>query len=136
MLDIAKTLFDVAKGLFDLRGDLRKAARDRRDRIAEYFDALAGLVGAVASSLRQGQYPHGSCAQLEALAALMPETLEGLVDDNAARGYQEKLLEIRRIELLFGDLRSMPPDLAERKLVEIEEAAGYFLAIAMHLRAS
>ena len=136
MIDIAKTLFDVARGLFDLRGELRKATRDRKDRVADYFDSLATLVESVAASLRRGEYPHGSCAQLHTLASLMTTTLEGLIGEDEARDYQERLLGIWQIEQLFGDLQSMSPKQAENRLVEIEQAAGYFRAIAMHLRAA
>ena len=134
MLDIAKTIWEVGKGLFGVRGELQKAQRDRRDRLAAYFSELATLIESVSASLRLKQYPHGSCAQLQTLAQLMSETLRGLVGEQQAHDYQVKLLHVREIEMLFGQLQSLPPDKAEAKLAELDAAAGYFRATAAHLR--
>lgn len=132
MIDIAKTIWEVGKGIFGIRGDLQKARRDRRDRLAAYFSDLAGLIESVSASLKIQQYPHGSCAQLHALAQMMQKTLRGLVEPSQAQDYQERLMRVWEIEQLFGQLQD---DQKSRKsLVQLDEAAGFFRATAAHLR--
>lgn len=134
MIEIAKTVWEVGKGIFGVRGELQKARRDRRDRLAAYFSDLANLIESVSASLRVNQYPHGSCAQLQALAQLMSKTLEGLVDAKEAREYQDKLLRVWEIEQLFGQLQGMSKSKVSKRLAELDEAAGFFRATAAHLR--
>ena len=134
MLDIAKVIWEVGKGLFGIRNDLQKAGRDRRDRLAAYFGDLAALIESVSASLKVQQYPHGSCAQLHALAQLMQETLRGLVDPVQARDYQEKLMQVWEIEQLFGQLQGKPDTAVQKSLIQMDEAAGFFRATAAHLK--
>lgn len=134
MIDIAKTIWDVGKGIFSVRGELEKARRERRDRLASYFGDLASLIESVSASLRENKYPHGSCAQLHTLAQLMARTLKGLVEPEEARRYQEKLLRVWEIEQLFGELQGKPKATVAKRLVELDEAAGFFRATAAHLR--
>ena len=134
MIDIAKTIWEVGRGLFGVRGELQKARRDRRDRLANYFSDLASLIEEVSASLRTNQYPHGSCAQLQTLAQLMAKTLKGLADPDDAREYQEKLMRVWEIEQLFSQLQRQSNVKVNKCLAELDEAAGYFRATAAHLK--
>ncbi len=134
MLDIAKTIWDVGKGLFGMRAELQKAERARRDRVAEYFTDLGSLIEATSASLKARQYPHGSCAQLAQLAELMPETLKGLLDDQEVLEYRKKLLSVWQIERLHAELQPVPDSALPAELAPLDEAAGFFRAIAAHLR--
>jgi hypothetical protein len=134
MLDIAKTLFDLGKGLFGIRGELEKARKDRRDRAAEYFSNIARLIEETSALLKKKQYPHGKCAELEQLALLMPQTLKGVMADENIEGHKEALLSVRQIELLFNDIQPLQPRAIPKKLAKLDEAAGYFRALAAHLR--
>lgn len=133
-MSIAKTIWDVGKSIFGLRADLQRARRDRRGRLAKYFGELAELIESVSASLRMNQYPHGKCAQLETLARLMSKTVKGLVEPEEARRLQDKLLQVWEIERLFGELQGLSKTKAEKHLVTLDEAAGYFRATAAHLR--
>jgi hypothetical protein len=134
MIDIAKTIWDVGKGIFGIREELQKARRDRRDRLANYFSELAALIESVSASLRTNQYPHGSCAQLFTLAQLMSKTLKGLVEPEEARRFEEKLTRVWEVEQLFGELQRKPKTEVNKRLEELDEAAGFFRATAAHLR--
>ncbi len=134
MIDIIKALFDVGKGLFGMREQIGKARRDRRDRMSEYFSQLADLIETVSASLKLHKYPDGSCQQLYQLALLMKKTLKGLVEPEEAEGYQKKLLEIWEIERLFDQLNGLPDEKILKRLKKLDEAAGYFRAVAAHLR--
>ncbi|MEK6801963.1 MAG: hypothetical protein AABZ34_04760 [Nitrospirota bacterium] len=134
MLDLAKTIWEVGKEIFGIRGDLQKAQRDRRDRLANYFSELAELIESVSASLKIKQYPHGSCAQLHTLAQLMQKTLRGLVESGQAREFQDRLMRVWEIEQLFSQLQSKSDSVVRKRLIELDEAAGFFRATAAHLR--
>ena len=133
VLDIARTLLDIGKTLFGLRSDFEKTRRDRRERLAVYFSDLAALIESVSASLRLNRYPHGSCAQLQTLASLMKKTVKGIVTEAEAQDYQDRLMRVWEIEQLFDELQGLSKEKAERKLVALDEAAGYFRALAAHL---
>lgn len=134
MLEIATTVLDVAKGLLGLAGSFSKTRRDRRDRAATYFSDLAALLEDVSASLKAGQYPHGSCAQLHGLATMMKDTLKGIVPEPDAQAFQDKLLGVWQIEQLFNQLQAMPDSRSREELSKLDEAAGHFRAVAAHLR--
>ena len=134
--EIVKTIFDVAKSLFGLRTELEKAERDKRDRVAAYFLDIGKLIEEVSAKLKLKQYPHDSCAQLEALAKLMPETLKGLLPEKTVREIHEKLYPGHKIKLFFGQNSPLKPNEIPGKLVQLDEAAGTFKALAAHLKVS
>jgi hypothetical protein len=57
-----------------------------------------------------------------------------LLDEKDIGSYQQKLLQVREIELLLPQLDSLPKRSVPKKLVKLDEAAGYFRALAAHLR--
>jgi hypothetical protein len=134
MLDIIKTIRDVGSRIFGLREKLAQAKREERDRAAKYFSDLAELIEDVAAQLRNRVYPGGSCAQMEQQAKLMPKTLKGILPDADLVAYRDKLLSVHAVEGLFDQLGALddPARLAELK--QLDEAAGYFRAVAAHLR--
>ncbi len=134
MLDFAKTILDVAKGIFGLQTEFGKARRDRRDRLAVYFGDLASLIESVSASLKINQYPSGSCAQLHQLASMMKVTVKGLVKNEEAEAFQSRLMQVWEVEQLFAELQAMSAERAKKKLSQLDEAAGYFRAVAAHLR--
>ena len=136
-MDIIKIIFEVAKSLFGLRTEIEKAARDKRDRAAEYFSDIAKLIEEVSASLKLKVYPHGSCAQLEALAREMDKSLaDSKLKEKDIQENQEKLLKVHEIELLFGEIYPLKDSEIPAKLKELDESAGIFRALAAHLKVS
>src|ERR1043166_7965332 len=133
-VDIVKAIFEVAKTLFGLKSEMEKGNREKRDRVSNYFSDLAKLIEEVSASLKLKKYPHGSCAQLETLAKLMTDTLKGLLKEDEINSNTEKLLEVYKIEQLFGEIHNLKPDKISKKLEELDKAAGYFRALAAHLK--
>jgi hypothetical protein len=131
---IVETILDVAGKLFGLRDQLSKARRDRKDRIATYFDQLGKTLAEVAESLRQGQVPHGKCEAMRVYATELPETVKDVIDVQKAQEYARQLADAYEVERLFGELSGAPD--REAKLVQLERAAGLFEALATTVRAS
>jgi len=113
---------------------MEKARRDKRDRAAQYFSDLAALIETTSASLKVRKYPGGSCAELEKLAQLMPKTLKGIISQEDIIEYQTKLLMVWEIEQLFGQLEKIPKRSIPKKIAKLDEAAGFFRALAAHLR--
>lgn len=134
VFDIAKMILEVGKTLFGFRADLAKADRERRDRVADYFSDIAKLIEKVSEILKTNQYPHGACMQLEKLANLMPETLKGLLKPEEIEENKKNLLSVHEVERLYNELQTLSPSESAAKLAQLDEAAGQFHALAMHLR--
>ena len=134
MFDIIKTILEVGKSLFGLRAEFEKISRDRRDRLVQYFSDIATLLEEVSALLRTGEYPHGKCAELGALADLMPQTLAGLLPDEDIQTNKDKLRAAHEVELLYSQLDPLMSEESQKRLVELDEAAGQFRALVAHLR--
>ncbi|MBA2728485.1 MAG: hypothetical protein H0U49_09990 [Parachlamydiaceae bacterium] len=134
--EIIKAIFDVAKNLLGMKTELEKANREKRDRVSAYFADIGKLIEEVSASLKLKQYPHGSCAQLEDLANLMPKTLKGLLPEETILENYQKLYEVRKIEILFGQISHLKESEIPGKLTQLDEAAGKFKALATHLKVS
>jgi len=135
MSDPASLILSVANSLWNLRDQLNRARRDRRDRIAEYFASLSDCLGAVASSLREGDIPHGRCAEMEVYASKLPDTIGDVVGREEAADQARALAEAHNVEWLVADLGPDEPE-RETRLADIERAAGIFTALATTMRAS
>jgi hypothetical protein len=65
---------------------------------------------------------------------MMKKTVKGIVPAEEAQAFQDKLIRVWEIEQLFSQLQAMPEARAKKKLSQLDEAAGYFRAIAAHLK--
>ena len=134
ILEITAGLLGVAVEMLGLHASFTRAARDRRERAALYFADLAALVQQTSDQLRRNVYPHGSCAEMERLALLMPLTLQGLLTAEQIECYRDRLLSVHEIERAFGELQAMTPAQGGELLAQLDHAAGTFRALATHLR--
>ena|ERR1051325_3662560 len=127
-------IVNIARTLFGLKGDLEKARRDRRDRIADYFDAISRTVAEVAASLRQREVPHGKCAEMRTYADQLVETVGDEIGQQKAEPLAEQLKDAHEVELLLSEVYGATD--AEEKLAQLEEASGLFKATATSIRAA
>jgi len=126
-------ILTIARTLFSLKGDLAKARRDRRDRIADYFDGISKTVGEVADSLKRREVPHGKCAEMAAYADMLPATVGDELGAEKAETLAKQLKDAHEVELLFSEVGG--PD-ADNKIAQLEEASGWFRATATSIRAA
>ena len=130
---IIDTLLGVAKTLFGLRGELKKAKVDRRGRIATYFESISKCLADVSTSLKDGQVPHGKCAEMKTYAEALPAAISHEIGYSEARRLSEELGAAYQVEALLSELSDSNQ---ERELAKLDEAAGIFQALANTIRAS
>ncbi len=126
-------ILTIARTLFGFKADLAKTRRDRRDRIADYFESISKTVEEVAITLKQGQVPHGKCAEMGAYADMLPATVGDELGTQIAQTLATQLRDAHDVERLFSEVSG--PD-AQAKIGQLEEASGLFKATATSIRAA
>jgi 3-deoxy-D-arabino-heptulosonate 7-phosphate (DAHP) synthase class II len=131
---IAETLFKVAKELFGIFTTLDEKRLQRTIRVADYFSNLAQIIEDTSAFLKKGEYPHGECENLRIHAQMMTEKIKDIIGENVAEKYAAKVMAVWEIEQMHAELIGVDEDERNRQLKILDEAAGYFRAVAAHLR--
>ena len=82
--------------------------------------------------LKNNQFPSGQCQQILFAAQKMVEIIGKDVPD--APEYASQLMGIWEIEKLYGQLQPLNEQEKRINLQKLDEAAGYFRAVATHIR--
>jgi hypothetical protein len=98
MSAIIDSLLSVGKALFGLRGELAKARKERKEKVADFIDILAQTIDDTAASLRIQQYPGGKCAELFAHSQQLSAAIGDLIGISKADELAVQLQEISEIE--------------------------------------
>lgn len=128
------TILSVARRLFEFKDALNRARRDRRDRIAEYFEQVSQCLAEVSGTLKKGKIPHGKCAEMQVYATRLPQTIGDQVAEAEVKSLSEQLESAHAVEALLSELSHSPHPDAE--LAKLDEAAGIFMGVAASIRAA
>ncbi len=133
MISIIKDIIDVSKALFGLKDSLAKANKQKRDEMADYFQAVSVCLAATYEKLSEDEVPHGRCAELGQYAVSLPKVIEGFIDEDKALELSNRLERSHEVETLLGELHANPE--GKNELPSIAEASGIFLALSNSVRA-
>ena len=123
----------VASDLLKVRDQLRTARADRREAIADYFDAISKALHEIHDALIERRHPDFALGKLQVYAEQLPQVCAGFITSEEAESLSKKLvsywppgdlLEMMDDELLREDFPSM-----------YAEASGKFKALADSIRA-
>ena len=128
------TILNVAGRLWELRKALMRARRERRDRIATYFERISKCLGEVSAELKANQVPHGKCAELQTYARMLPDTIGDQIMKAEAHQLAQDLESAHEVELLLYQLGSSPD--RDEELAKLDQAAGVFMALANTIKAA
>jgi hypothetical protein len=134
MVPIIEKLLSIAKTLLGFKDELEKSRRERRDRIATYFEAISMCLSEVADKLRAGDVPHGRCAELGTYAAQLPATIGDEIGDAEAQRLAQQLDSAHEVELLLNQLGQSTD--RDAQMAKLDEASGIFKALAASIRAA
>lgn len=126
-------ILSVAKALWHYKESFDKAKRDKRDRIASYFEQISECLAETSMMLRHDQYPHGKCGEMEGYANLLPETVGDIISEEKAQDLANQLRSMHELEKLYSQLHDAPNK--DEQLGKLEEASGILRALANSLRA-
>jgi len=132
-MEIIGTLLAFAKGVFGLKSSIDASNREKADRVAGYMDAVAKTISDAATELRLGKIPHGKCGEMAGHASMFEATVSGVVDAARARMLADQLQSVYDIERAHAELQNALH--ADKKIAELDEAAGLLRAFAASLRA-
>jgi hypothetical protein len=116
----------LARDLSNLRETLRGARREKRDRLASYFEQIGASLDDAHADLREGGNAVRACAQLHQYVDLIPPTV-----DETLGAEKAALLRGSLRTALF--LRGLPRSSGE-DLDDLARAAGTFTGLAVYLR--
>jgi hypothetical protein len=133
-MEIIETLLKVAKQLFGLKSELMLAKKERKATIATYLENVAITITEVAIELRLGNVPHGKCAEMGGHTELLQETIGDLIDKKKLEdltSYLKTAVEVESIAIELDKAKD-----SEKEIAKLDEAAGWFRALAASINAS
>lgn len=126
-------ILSVAKALWGYKDLFDKAKREKRDRIANYFEQISRCLAETSTMLKDNQYPHGACGEMLGYADMLPETVGGIISKEKAQDLANQLHSMHELEKLYSQLHDAPDK--DEQLGRLLEASGILQALANSLRA-
>lgn len=136
MFDPLSLLLEAGKTILELFGKVQIKNATRKEKVAEYFNEIAKTINDAAQVFKKDEIPHGSCAKMEHLAKLLPESIEDFIGKQKALELQDMLLQAYHIETIMYKIPKKNKKERTESIAKMEQAAGYFEATAISLRAS
>ena len=133
-MEIIETLLKIAKQLFGLKSELMQAKKERKVKIAAYLENVAITITEVATELRLGNVPHGKCAEMGGHTELLQETIGDLIDKQKLEDLTSYLKTAEDVESIAIELDNAKE--SEKEIAKLDEAAGWFRALAASIKAS
>ena len=137
-------ILSVAQRLWVLKENFSQVDKERREELANYFEAISNCLGETATELRAGNLPHDNCGKMLEYAKTFAKKLEGIIDPEMAGEFSRKLVGAYKIE---HALDGYEPLMANNLLSEIqkpiqlynpfnlmEQASGDFLVLSNFIR--
>ncbi len=126
-------ILEMVKFALGLQADFQAARRDRRDRISDYFKAIAETLNEVHLALKKGKYPAGKCSEMAVHIEYLVKTIEGEIDFSKANELANLLRDGQKVEELYYEAKNSPE--ADKNLNALAWAAGQFSGLAAAIRA-
>jgi hypothetical protein len=98
-------ILSVAKALWGYRDLFDEARREKRDRIASYFEQISRCLAETSAMLKDNQYPHGACGEMLGYADMLPETVGGIIGKEKAQDLANQLRSMHELEVVFSTSR-------------------------------
>jgi hypothetical protein len=118
LVGTAASIVSIVQGCTALRADQKR-------QLVQLFEQISDTIESAATTLEQGEVPHGSCVTMGALARALPEVLADLVPQQEVQEHTEILLRAHDLEQLVIVTRDNP-----QAVVQLQQAAGHFRAAA------
>ena len=118
-------LLEAGKYLVGVFSDKQKLKKDRKEKLSSTLKTIGDLLIATAQDLKNGNYPHGSCAAMDTLSKSLVEQLDGLLTPEQALNLQQNLEMSSKLEQLYANRNE--PELINK----LEQSAGQFYAISI-----
>jgi hypothetical protein len=136
MFDPLSLILEAGKTILDLFGKVQIKNTNRREKVADYLSEIAKTINDAAQVFKEDKIPHGSCATMEQLAKLLPESIGDFIGKPESIKLQEKLLRAHNIETFMYEIPKKNKKERDASVAKMEQAAGFFEATASSLRAS
>ncbi len=125
-------LWSIGKEVFSMTDKIKGIKKEQRDRLADLLEHIGQVLSDTYKKLDAGQYPAGNCEQLEVFSEELKTKLEPVEGAQKAELLANKLKQVHEVEKLYGMLSN--GQIQKEELLQLDEAAGYFIATAKLLR--
>src|SRR5260370_2737859 len=89
--EIAKYFLEFAKELVGLGSTLQKAKFEKRTRLAQHLDNIAGCLEAIGIAFNKMEEPHGQCGALGEYVRSLPDVCKGILSEEDIERFKELL---------------------------------------------
>ena len=120
-----ETLIEAGKFLITVFSDKKKLKKDRKQKLSSTLKTIGDLIHSVAVDLQNNNYPHGSCAAMEALSDILIQELDEFLNDPQKQILKEALRMTTHLEHMYAQ-RNEPG-----YIDKIEQASGHFYAVSI-----
>jgi len=135
-----ETLLSVASKLLSIVAVFQKANRDRKDRIAIYFEGISKCIDDLVAVRRSEDAARSgtlrSCTELDTYAEKFLETVGDTIPKPDAEKLAKDLAQACFYRALVGEVASTKPEELEHALEQLERAAGMFKGLSASIRAA
>ncbi|MGD8657027.1 MAG: toll/interleukin-1 receptor domain-containing protein [Desulfobacterales bacterium] len=132
-VDIVHTLSTIEQDLHANQRRFMVKEESRRKDVSAYFKKISKCLDDVHSSLARDEVPHGSCAELEGYAELLPETVGDYLGKEKSEELSDLLKASHEVEGLWEEFNASPEK--KSNLPVIKKTAGRFTALANSVEA-
>ncbi len=129
-MDIADGNALVGRAIQGATSTLQSAAATRKGAIATLYRAVAGTLDHAVTLFEQGETPHGDCAKMGVFANEIYDAIVDYVGVTKAEALRGRLHAAHDVERALLDLNQLAQTERQRRLAELQRAAGYYEASA------
>jgi hypothetical protein len=128
--DIAEGNALVGQAIHATTSILQPASAARKGEIATLYRAVAATLDHAVTLFQQGETPHGDCEKMRLYAAEIYDAIVDFVGPIKAAAVGARLHAAHDVERTLLDLNLLDADERQRRLAELQRAAGYYAASA------
>ncbi len=129
-VDIARGNEVVARAVHSTTGQMRAAAATRKQEIATLYRAVAATLEHAVATFQRDEIPHGDCEKMRLFAQEIYQTIADYVGPTKAAAVQNRLHAAHDVEQALLNLNELAHPDRQRRLAELQSAAGYYAAAA------
>lgn len=127
-------LVGIAECVLNIREKLSK--KEKRKEAADWLNQIAELLNSVIEDLKQVQYPHDKCMEMNFYLQRMAEILSTHLNEKELQDLQQLLEQAYKVEAMFGDYSRLSDEEKAVNIQKLEETVGIFRGSASILRLS
>lgn len=131
---IIDEILSLAQKLLGLRDTMSQATKDRRERLAAFFEQIAATLADISAHIRTGDRSVAGCARLDVFADCLVEVVGDQLSQVEVTRLVERLRAASSVRALLFELHKAPTD-RDQQLDKLDAASGIFGGLSVAIKA-